>query len=465
MPSPTTGYLHPRPAARGGSRPARSTPSSSPSPTCRGGCRASGCTAHYFLDVVLEHGTEGCNYLLAVDVDMNTVDGYAISSWERGLRRHGVRARPATRSGCSPHLPGDRDGAVRPGLARRHAPVVAVAAHDPQGAARPGRRARAASRWPAPSSSSSSSTTPTRTACDRGYRDLTAGQPVQRRLLDPRHHPGRAAAARHPQRACTPPGMDVEGAKGECNFGQHEIGFLYDDALVTADNHAVYKTGGQGDRRPARPVAHLHGQVRRARGQLLPHPPVAARRRRRASSSGTTTATAAAARSTTSFVAGLLATHARLHAASTRRTSTPTSGSPPARSRRPPIAWGPDNRTCAVRLVGHGPGCADGEPGARRRRQPLPRARGDARRRPARHRAASWSSRPRWSATPTPPTSRTCRDTLREARDAVRGSAPSPGRPSATRSSTTTPTWPTSSSRPSTPRSPTGSCVRGFERM
>src|SRR5688572_21738870 len=40
--------------------------------------------AQFFLDTVLEHGTEGCNYLLAVDIDMNTVDGYAISSWERG---------------------------------------------------------------------------------------------------------------------------------------------------------------------------------------------------------------------------------------------------------------------------------------------------------------------------------------------------------------------------------------------
>src|SRR4029079_3683001 len=38
----------------------------------------------YFLCVVVEHGTEGCNSLLAVDIDMNTVDGYAISSWERG---------------------------------------------------------------------------------------------------------------------------------------------------------------------------------------------------------------------------------------------------------------------------------------------------------------------------------------------------------------------------------------------
>src|SRR5688500_15015310 len=40
--------------------------------------------ARYFLDVVLEHATEGCNYLLAVDVDMNTVEGYAMSSWDRG---------------------------------------------------------------------------------------------------------------------------------------------------------------------------------------------------------------------------------------------------------------------------------------------------------------------------------------------------------------------------------------------
>src|SRR6476661_10701955 len=38
----------------------------------------------YFVDHVVGHGTEGCNYLLAVDVDMNTVGGYAISSWERG---------------------------------------------------------------------------------------------------------------------------------------------------------------------------------------------------------------------------------------------------------------------------------------------------------------------------------------------------------------------------------------------
>ena len=38
----------------------------------------------YYLDIVADHGTEGCNYLLGVDVEMNTVGGYAITSWDRG---------------------------------------------------------------------------------------------------------------------------------------------------------------------------------------------------------------------------------------------------------------------------------------------------------------------------------------------------------------------------------------------
>src|SRR3954470_12075305 len=40
--------------------------------------------AQHFLDSVVEHGAEACNYLLAVDVEMNTVPGYEMSSWERG---------------------------------------------------------------------------------------------------------------------------------------------------------------------------------------------------------------------------------------------------------------------------------------------------------------------------------------------------------------------------------------------
>src|SRR5579859_2101312 len=41
-------------------------------------------SVEFFLEEVAEHYAEGCNYLLAVDVEMNTVGGYAMSSWERG---------------------------------------------------------------------------------------------------------------------------------------------------------------------------------------------------------------------------------------------------------------------------------------------------------------------------------------------------------------------------------------------
>ena len=41
-------------------------------------------TATHFLNEVVPNNAEGCNYLLAVDVEMNTVEGYSMSSWERG---------------------------------------------------------------------------------------------------------------------------------------------------------------------------------------------------------------------------------------------------------------------------------------------------------------------------------------------------------------------------------------------
>ena len=50
-------------------------------------------SARLFVDDVAEHGAECCNYLLAVDVDMNTVDGYADIELGDGLRRHGDDAR------------------------------------------------------------------------------------------------------------------------------------------------------------------------------------------------------------------------------------------------------------------------------------------------------------------------------------------------------------------------------------
>ena len=53
-------------------------------------------TVHHFLDEVVGHGAEGCNYLLATDVDMRPVDGYEMASWDRGYGDFAMRPDLAT---------------------------------------------------------------------------------------------------------------------------------------------------------------------------------------------------------------------------------------------------------------------------------------------------------------------------------------------------------------------------------
>src|SRR5438046_1308099 len=40
--------------------------------------------AEFFVDETAEHGLEGCNYLLGLDMEMDPQPGYAMASWERG---------------------------------------------------------------------------------------------------------------------------------------------------------------------------------------------------------------------------------------------------------------------------------------------------------------------------------------------------------------------------------------------
>ena len=373
----------------------------------------------YFVDTCSGHGTEGCNYLLAVDVDMNTVGGYAISSWERGygdmefvLDSDTIRVLthlPATAM-VQCDLVWPEDGAQHP---RRP-----VAPHDPAPPARPRGRPRAGSRSPAPSWSSSSSTRRTRQAHDAGYRDLT---PVNQYNVDysilgtTRVEPLLRDIRNHMYAA----GLDVEGAKGECNFGQHEIGFLYDDALTTADNHAVYKTvakeiaAQQGksitfmakfnEREGS--SCHIHLSLRGRDGELVFWDEEAGGR------------TPLYDR----FVAGVLATVADftlLYAPNINSYKRFADGSfaPTA------IAWGEDNRTCAVRLVGRGAGA--------RMENRVPG--GDVN--PYLALAAMLAGglhgienelplEPSWSATPTPPTGPRVPTTLHAAREAFATSA------------------------------------------
>ena len=122
-------------------------------------------------------------------------------------------------------------------------------------------------------------------------------------------------------------GLTVEGAKGECNFGQHEIAFLLRRRAAHRGQPRRLQDRREGDRRAARQVAHLHGEVRRARGQLVPHPPVAAGRRTATVVFGDGDESEPAP--STSVRRGRARDACASSPCSTRRTSTPTSASQP----------------------------------------------------------------------------------------------------------------------------------------
>src|SRR5436305_261048 len=44
----------------------------------------------YFLEEAVAHGVEGCNYLLALDMEMEPVPGYEMANWEKGYGDFGI---------------------------------------------------------------------------------------------------------------------------------------------------------------------------------------------------------------------------------------------------------------------------------------------------------------------------------------------------------------------------------------
>lgn len=303
--------------------------------------------AAYFLDVALEAGTEGCNYLLAVDVEMNTVDGYAISSWERGYGdMEWVPDWKTLR--LLPHLPATamiQCDLVWPD----HAPV----AESPRTILTTQLDRAREKGWTAQAGTELEFILFEDTyeeAFDRGYQQLRPSNQynIDYSVLGTTRVEGVLRDIRNKMYAA---GMDVEGAKGECNLGQHEIGFLYNEALVTADNHVVYKTAAKeiaaqhgksltfmakfNEREGS--SCHIHLSLRGTDGELVFWD---AERNERT-------------RLYDQFIAGLLATmrdFTLLYAPNINSYKRFADGSfaPTA------IAWGLDNRTCAVRLVGSG---------------------------------------------------------------------------------------------------------------
>jgi len=194
------------------------------------------------------HGTEGCNYLLAVDMEMDPVPGYEIASWERGygdfelvpdlstLRRipwleatamvqcdvawaDGSPVRPSPRQVLRAQVERARGHGFEPMFASELEFYLLRETYEE--------------------------------AYRKGYTGLTPSVPyiLDYHILAASYDEPLMRQIRNGMHAA---GILVETSKGEAWPGQQEINFRYADALQMADNHVVYKNG-------AKEIAHLNG--------------------------------------------------------------------------------------------------------------------------------------------------------------------------------------------------------------
>ena len=304
--------------------------------------------ARFFLDTVAAHGTEACAYLLAVDTDMNTVEGYALASWESGYGDFVLTPDLATMR-VIPWQPGTvlmlADVAGLDGGPVRSSPRQVLQAQLEQAGSLG---------WTALSGTELEFVVyegSYEQAWDSDYRNLV---PANRYNAD---YSVLATGRIEPllrdiRNSMAGAGMFVESAKGECNLGQHEIAFRYADALTTADQHSIYKTGakeiaarhGYSLTFMAKPndkegnSCHIHLSFRTADGT----PVMAGDGPYGLSPAGASIIAGlqAGLRELTLLLAPTINSYKRYAAGSFAPTT---------------VAWGPDNRTCALRLIGHGP--------------------------------------------------------------------------------------------------------------
>ncbi|WP_020661781.1 glutamine synthetase family protein [Amycolatopsis benzoatilytica] len=307
------------------------------------------CSAEYFLEEVASHATEACNYLLAVDVDMNTVDGYAVSSWESGYGDFVLRPDFSTLR----EIPWQEGTAlVLADVERVEGGPVSVSPRQVlrrqlDRLAEHGLVAYAGTELEFIVFDESYES-----AWDKRYQNL---KPANQYNVDysmlgtARIEP----LLRRIRNEMAGAGLYPESAKGECNPGQHEIAFRYTEALATCDNHGIYKNGAKEiaaqegksltfmakyNEREGN-SCHIHLSLRSKSGEavlpgdgehgfskLMQH---------------YLAGQLEALRELTYFFAPNINSYKRY----VRGSFAPTA-----------IAWGHDNRTCALRVVGHGDG-------------------------------------------------------------------------------------------------------------
>ncbi len=306
--------------------------------------------APFFVADTLKHGTEGCNYLLAVDVDMNTVDGYAMSSWDSGYGDLKM----------APDYDTLRPIPWLPGTAMVLADVQWL--DDKPVAASPRQILRR--QIDALRAENMVALVGTElefivfkdsfeTAWNKAYRDLIPANQynVDYSIIGTTRVEPLIRAIRLGMAGA---GLTVESAKGECNLGQHEIAFRYEEALTSCDHHVIYKTGAKeiADQQNCSLTfmakfneregnsCHIHLSYRGLDGSFVMADD--ADKEHGLSDLGR------------SFIAGQIA-HMKeltlLYAPNINSYKRYVPGSFAPTS----IRWGRDNRTCSFRLVGHGP--------------------------------------------------------------------------------------------------------------
>jgi glutamine synthetase len=298
--------------------------------------------AHYFLEETAGHGLEGCNYLLALDMEMDPQPGYAMASWERGYGDFHLRPDLGTLRRV-PWLPGTAlvlcDIAWPDGSPVAASPRQVLVAQV--------ERARVAGFEPMVGSELEFYLLKESyaEAHAKHYRGLTPSVPyiLDYSILATTYD---EALIRQIRNGMQGAGIAVESSKGEAWPGQHEINFRYTEAVRTADNHVVYKNGAKEIANAngcsitfmAKPdhswigsSCHVHASLWRDGENAFAGESGAF--------AGFLAGWIACARELALFLAPNVNSYKRYAAGSWAPTT---------------LAWGHDNRTCGFRIVGHG---------------------------------------------------------------------------------------------------------------
>jgi glutamine synthetase len=204
--------------------------------------------AEFFLDDSVHHGVEGCNYLLALEMEMDPVPGYALASWDQGYGDFRLAPDLATLRRI-PWLEGTAlvlaDVLWHDGSDVKPSPRQVLKAQV----------ARAEEMGYTPMFGSELEFFLLKESYEQAhakhYRELTPSVPY---ILD--YHVLATSFdepfIRQLRNGMHGAGIPVESSKGEAWPGQHELNFRYSDAVTMADNHVVYKNG-------AKEIAHQNG--------------------------------------------------------------------------------------------------------------------------------------------------------------------------------------------------------------